>query len=68
MRFRLDGHDGDLSQPKPRNSVRLLDQEQCVEFLKLVHEGLGRTMACCQLGFTTPTLNRTLAARPSLRG
>ena len=45
----------------------MLDRHQCIEFLKLVHHGLGRTMACCQLKIDVVALGQTLARRPSFR-
>jgi hypothetical protein len=45
----------------------MLDRHQCIEFLKLVHEGLGRTMACCQLKIDVLALGQTLVRRPSFR-
>jgi hypothetical protein len=71
VRFRLDGHDGEIShpnQPRANSSAPLLDRRQCVEFLKLIHDGLGRTMACTQMGIAVRSLRRTLANRPSFRG
>ncbi len=70
MRFRLDGHDGGISQPsqpEPKTHALLLDRRQCVDFLQLVHDGLGRTMACTQLGVGIKSLKRTLAKRPNFR-
>ena len=70
MRFRLDGQDGGIGQPDhpdPQAVPGLLDRCQCVEFLKLVHDGLGRTMACTQIGVGVKSLKHTLAKRPSFR-
>jgi hypothetical protein len=70
VRFRLDGHDGEIGQPNPPQptaSAPLLDRRESVEFLKLVHDGLGRTMACTQLGIGLKSLRRTLAKRPGFR-
>lgn len=71
MRFRIDGQDGGLGQPDqapPESTPALLDRGQCVEFLKLIHDGLGRTMACAQIGVGMKALKQTLAKRPSFRG
>lgn len=71
MRFRIDGQDGGIGQPdhkSPESTPDLLDRGQCVEFLKLVHDGLGRTMACAQIGVGIKNLKHTLAKRPSFRG
>ncbi len=70
MRFRLDGYDSEPGQhdhPRPSTPAPLLDRDQCVEFLRLVHDGLGRTMACTQLGLSVRSMKRTLAHRPSFR-
>ena len=70
MRFRLDGQDGGIgqpSQPEPKNKPSTLSRRQCVEFLRLVHEGMGRTMACTQLGIGIATLKRTLGRRSNFR-
>jgi hypothetical protein len=42
----MDQYDGSDREP----SAPILDRDQCVEFLRLIHDGLGRTMACTQLG------------------
>lgn len=71
VRFRIDGQDGGVGQPDyttPDATPALLDRRQCLEFLKLVHDGLGRTMACAQIGVCMKNLKHTLAKRPSFRG
>ncbi len=53
VRFRVDGFDGGMDQYDGSDrepSAPILDRDQCVEFLRLIHDGLGRTMACTQLG------------------
>ena len=71
MRFRFDSSESvwppgscrRTSEPEPG----ALDRHQCIEFLKLVHEGMGRTMACGQLKIDVAALRRTLARRSSFR-
>jgi hypothetical protein len=70
VRFRIDGYDGPPSphdQPHSKAPAALLDRDQCVEILKLVHDGLGRTMACIQLGLSVRSMERTISLRPSFR-
>ena len=69
MRFHFDGNDqGGRSGPlEPDPEPRSLDHEQRVEFLRLLHDGLGRTMACAQLGISMPDLKRTMVRSPSFR-
>jgi len=69
VRFDFDGNDEDGRpgplEPTPEPSA--LDHRQRVEFLRLVHDGLGRTMACAQLGIGMLDLKRTMARSPSFR-
>ena len=44
-----------------------MDRQQQVEFLRLVHDGLGRMMACAQLKQSERALKRTLAQSASFR-
>lgn len=65
MRFRFDGDDT-AWQPHPphmdtRPEPRVIDRHQQVELLRLVHDGLGRMMACAQLKVSERALKRTLA-------
>lgn len=69
MRFRLDG-DGDSwhsSPPHARPVPPILTHEQRVEFLKLLHDGLGVTMACAKLGIGVRDMKRLIATTPSFR-
>jgi hypothetical protein len=45
----------------------VLSRHQQVEFLRLVHDGLGRMMACAQLKVSDRALKRTLEQSPSFR-
>jgi hypothetical protein len=66
MRFRFDGEDHGRSSgrpgmgPEPETEHGLLSRRQQVEFLRLVHDGLGRQMACSQLRISQRALARTL--------
>jgi hypothetical protein len=55
----------DPLQPSPES--RGVDHRRRVEFLRLLRDGLGRTMAAAQLGISTTTLKRTMARCPSFR-
>ena len=71
MRFRLDG-EGDSRVPnsphlRPTPKPEVLDHTQRVEFLKLLHDGLGWTMACAQLGINLRDLRRALATSADFR-
>jgi hypothetical protein len=44
-----------------------LSRAQQVEFLRLVHDGLGRLMVCSQLKVSERALRRTLARVPNFR-
>jgi hypothetical protein len=69
LRFRLDG-EGNSRVPNPphvKPKAEVFDQPKRVEFLKLLHDGLGRTMACAQLGISLRDLKRDLATSPSFR-
>jgi hypothetical protein len=45
----------------------VLTRQQQVEFLRLVHDGLGRLMACSQLKVSDRALKRTLAQSAHFR-
>jgi hypothetical protein len=44
-----------------------LNQQQRVEFLRLLHDGAGRTMACARLGITLRELRRAIASSAGFR-
>jgi hypothetical protein len=66
LRFRFDGDDhgwstgGKSIGPGSQSESALLSERQQVELLRLVHDGLGRLMACAQLKVSQRTLKRTL--------
>lgn len=69
VRFPHNGDDSD-SRPDPFGPLSgpsALDHDQRVEFLRLLHDGLGRTMACAQLGIARTSLKRTMARSASFR-
>lgn len=77
LRFRFDGEDQGWSTGRPhqdpgtgrdpeRDASRFTRHQQ-VEFLKLVHDGLGRLMVCSQLKVSERALNRVLAQSPNFR-
>ncbi len=71
MRFRFDDDD-QAWQPHPfhmdsRPELQEIDRHQQIEFLRLVHAGLGRMLACAQLKVSERALKRTLAQSPSFR-
>jgi hypothetical protein len=45
----------------------LLDHRQRIEFLRLLHDGLGRVTACAQIGVGLGALEDALAESPSFR-
>jgi hypothetical protein len=73
LRFRFDGEDQGWSSgrshsgPGPEPDPAVLSREQQVEFLRLVHDGLGRLMACSQLKISERLLRRTLAKSSNFR-
>jgi hypothetical protein len=68
VRFRFNDQCDNTDEPdEPRQTAPLFDRRQCIEFLKLVHDGLGRAMACTQLGLSVRSLNSTLARRANFR-
>jgi hypothetical protein len=71
LRFRFDGEDQGRSSGRPHpeseSEPRSLSRHQQVEFLKLVHDGLGRLMVCSQLKVSERALKRTLAQSPNFR-
>jgi hypothetical protein len=71
MRFRFDGHD---EPPPPHSepivehrSSTILDHRQRIEFLRLVHKGMGRRGACARLGIEYGALRHALAHCPGFR-
>jgi hypothetical protein len=46
--------------PEPGSEHAVLSRRQQVELLRLVHDGLGRLMACSQLRISQRALERTL--------
>jgi hypothetical protein len=71
LRFRLDG-EGDFRIPNPPHlrpapKHEVLNHTQRVEFLKLLHDGLGWTMACAQLGINLREMRRAVAASADFR-
>jgi hypothetical protein len=69
LRFRLDG-EGNSWVPNPphlRPERETLTHEQRVEFLKLLHDGLGWTMACAQLGLNFREVKRAMTTTAGFR-
>lgn len=70
MRFRLDG-EGNSWVPNPPHlrpeREDALTHEQRVEFLKLLHDGLGWTMACAQLGLNLREVKRAMNTTAGFR-
>lgn len=52
-------------QPLPQSGS--VSHRQRVEFLRLLKEGLGRTMAATQLGISSTALKRTMSKCPAFR-
>ena len=73
LRFRFDGEDHGWStgrphpESDPESEPSGLSRHQQIEFLRLVHDGLGRLMVCSQLKVSERALKRTLARTPSFR-
>jgi hypothetical protein len=75
LRFRFDGGDHGWSSersplgpgPDPELEPSGLSRQKQIEFLRLVHDGLGRLMACAQLKVSEPALKRTLARSSHFR-
>jgi hypothetical protein len=79
LRFRFDGedqgwsvgrphpHSGPAPKPKPTPEASGFSRHQQIEFLKLVHDGLGRLMACSQLKVSERALKRALEQCSSFR-
>jgi hypothetical protein len=71
LRFRFDSEDQSWSTGgsplKPESRPPGLTRPQQVEFLRLVHDGLGRLMACAQLKIGERSLERALVQSPSFR-
>jgi len=51
----------------PSPDLRTFDHQRRVEYLRLLRDGLGRTLAASQLGVSRATLNATMARHPSFR-
>jgi predicted DNA-binding protein (UPF0251 family) len=66
LRFRFDGEDQGWSigrphpDPEPEPEPARLSRHDQIEFLRLVHDGLGRLMACSQMKVSERALKRTL--------
>jgi hypothetical protein len=66
LRFRFDGEDNGWSPgaqnsgPESQSESPLLSRRQQIELLRLVHDGLGRLMACAQLRISHRALKRTI--------
>jgi hypothetical protein len=73
LRFRFDSEDQGWSTGRPHSDsgpepeLSRLSRHQQVEFLRLVHDGLGRLMACSQLKVSERALKRTLAQSSNFR-
>lgn len=69
MRFRLDGEGNSRipNTPHLRPEPEPLNQVQRVEFLKLLNEGLGWTMACAKLGIGLRDLKDAMASSAGFR-
>jgi hypothetical protein len=50
-----------------RPEQETLTHEQRVEFLKLLHDGMGLTMACARLGIGVHDMKRALASSAGFR-
>lgn len=69
MRFRLDD-EGNTWLPKvphTRPVRETLTHKQRVEFLKLLHDGLGYTMACARLGIGVREMKQAIADSAGFR-
>ena len=69
MRFRLDGEDqpSPSNPPHGRSATGLFDDGKRVEFLRLLHDGLGRLTACAWIGIGVGALSDALADSPGFR-
>ncbi len=75
LRFRFDGEDQGWTirrshlGPDPELELEPagLSRQEQVDFLRLVHDGLGRLMACSQLKVSDQALKRSLARSSSFR-
>ena len=69
LRFRFDSNHQpeSVDSPLPKPGTTPLNHLQRVEFLKLIHEGMGRTVACAQLGIGSRVLSQALAESPGFR-
>jgi hypothetical protein len=69
LRFRLDSEGNSWLPNSPHVSPEreTLTHEQRVEFLKLLHDGMGLTMACARLGIGVRDMKRALASSAGFR-
>jgi hypothetical protein len=73
LRFRFNGEDHGWScershlGPKPETESSRLSRQQQVDFLRLVHDGLGPLMACAQLRVSERAMKRTMAQSDNFR-
>lgn len=69
MRFRLDGEDNSRvpNTPHLRPVPEALTHQQRVEFLKLLNDGLGWTMACAKLGIGLRELKQAFTTSVGFR-
>jgi hypothetical protein len=68
VRFHDNGDDPEGPSPlEPETEPDVLDHHLRIDFLRLLHDGLGRTMACTQLGIAKVDLKRAMARSASFR-
>jgi hypothetical protein len=73
LRFRFDSEDQCWSTgrshigPDPELEPAGLSRRQQIELIRLVHDGLGRLMACAQLKVSENALKRTLTRSLNFR-
>jgi hypothetical protein len=69
LRFRIDGEDQPCPSGPPhgRSRAGVLDDRLRIEFLRLLHDGLGRVTACARIGIGVGALGDALAESPSFR-
>ncbi len=73
MRFRFDSDDKTWHtnppllepNPQPNPDPEVLDTQQRIKFLRLLHDGLGQVSACARLGISIRSLQSTLAECPN---
>jgi hypothetical protein len=56
---------GPESEPDPES--RQLSHQEQIDFLRLIHDGLGRLMACSQLKLSERVVARTIAQSAAFR-